>query len=113
MTEREAARMRRDELKHVIARKKLYLVLDLDHTLLNSARFIEVPPDEEAYLTACYSKARSAKSEQASGSHRGASGEKLSEDIVPSLSCLQFESFSIYIHVGLSDLNRSIVRFIA
>ncbi|BBM97737.1 RNA polymerase II C-terminal domain phosphatase-like 3/4 [Marchantia polymorpha subsp. ruderalis] len=74
VTEREAARMRRDELKHVIARKKLYLVLDLDHTLLNSARFIEVPPDEEAYLTACYSKARSAKSEQASGSHRGASG---------------------------------------
>ncbi|KAL3700575.1 hypothetical protein R1sor_018597 [Riccia sorocarpa] len=74
LTEREAARMRRDELKHVLARKKLYLVLDLDHTLLNSARFMEVPPDEEAYLIACYWKSRPTGPEQPAGSVGGAAG---------------------------------------
>ncbi|CAM6087114.1 unnamed protein product [Calypogeia fissa] len=55
VSETEAARMRRDELKHVMHKQKLYLVLDLDHTMLNSARFIEVLPEEEAHLAACYS----------------------------------------------------------
>lgn len=56
VSETEAARMRRDELKHVMLKQKLYLVLDLDHTMLNSARFIEVHPEEEAHLAACYTK---------------------------------------------------------
>jgi hypothetical protein len=30
--------MRRDELKRVTAMQKLYLVVDLDHTMLNSAK---------------------------------------------------------------------------
>ena len=30
--------------------RKLCLVLDLDHTLINSARFIEVEPEHEAQL---------------------------------------------------------------
>jgi RNA polymerase II C-terminal domain phosphatase-like 3/4 len=34
--------------------QKLYLVVDLDHTMLNSARFVEVPPEEELYLAATY-----------------------------------------------------------
>ena len=46
--------MRSDELKRVTGKKKLLLVVDLDHTMLNSARFIEVSPEEEAYLAATY-----------------------------------------------------------
>lgn len=50
VTQREADRMRSNELEKVLSNKKLYLVLDLDHTLLNSARFAEVPSNEESYL---------------------------------------------------------------
>lgn len=54
ITQTEAERMRSNELEKLLAKKKLYLVLDLDHTLLNSARFAEVPSDEEAYLSTVY-----------------------------------------------------------
>ena len=50
----EADRIRGNELERVLSNKKLYLVLDLDHTLLNSARFAEVTPDEYAYLCSVY-----------------------------------------------------------
>jgi hypothetical protein len=46
--------MRRDELRRVTSKQKLLLVVDLDHTMLNSARFMEVPQEEEAYLAAAY-----------------------------------------------------------
>lgn len=46
--------MRCDELRRVTLKQKLLLVVDLDHTMLNSARFSEVPQDEEAYLAAAY-----------------------------------------------------------
>ncbi|KAF6147892.1 hypothetical protein GIB67_014472 [Kingdonia uniflora] len=42
----ELARMRRADLKSLLQKKKLYLVLDLDHTLLNSTRFLDISPDE-------------------------------------------------------------------
>ncbi|KAH7286304.1 hypothetical protein KP509_32G000100 [Ceratopteris richardii] len=50
----EAERIKRTELQKISARRKLYLVLDLDHTLLNSARFMEVTSDEYTYLQAVY-----------------------------------------------------------
>ncbi|XP_002965594.2 RNA polymerase II C-terminal domain phosphatase-like 4 [Selaginella moellendorffii] len=48
------ARVREDELRQVLGKRKLFLVLDLDHTLLNSARWMEVFPDETAYLEHTY-----------------------------------------------------------
>ncbi|XP_057873270.2 RNA polymerase II C-terminal domain phosphatase-like 4 isoform X2 [Cryptomeria japonica] len=56
LTDREVARLRNNDLKKLLPRKKLYLVLDLDHTLLNSARFVEVPHEEAAYVTSTYLK---------------------------------------------------------
>ncbi|MCO5580894.1 hypothetical protein L7F22_034767 [Adiantum nelumboides] len=50
----EAERIRSNELKKLLLRKKLYLVLDLDHTLLNSTTFYEVTPKEDALLRAAY-----------------------------------------------------------
>lgn len=50
----EASRMRDSELKRVTAKKKLLLVVDLDHTVLNSARFSEVPAEERIYLSTTY-----------------------------------------------------------
>ncbi|GER49772.1 RNA polymerase II ctd phosphatase [Striga asiatica] len=45
----EMARVRGRDLKNLLRNKKLYLVLDLDHTLLNSARFSDITL-EEGYL---------------------------------------------------------------
>ncbi|XP_024991161.1 RNA polymerase II C-terminal domain phosphatase-like 4 isoform X3 [Cynara cardunculus var. scolymus] len=45
----EIARLRDRDLKNLLRHKKLYLVLDLDHTLLNSTRFSDVT-QEEGYL---------------------------------------------------------------
>lgn len=45
----EIARLRDKDLKNLLRHKKLYLVLDLDHTLLNSARLPDVTV-EEGYL---------------------------------------------------------------
>lgn len=42
----EIARLRDKDLKSLLRRKKLYLVLDLDHTLLNSTRFSDLTQDE-------------------------------------------------------------------
>ncbi|XP_020519618.1 RNA polymerase II C-terminal domain phosphatase-like 4 isoform X2 [Amborella trichopoda] len=50
----EVARLRATDLKNLYRRRKLYLVLDLDHTLLNSTRLVDVSPEEEAYLNATY-----------------------------------------------------------
>ncbi|KAF5726629.1 putative RNA polymerase II C-terminal domain phosphatase-like 3 [Tripterygium wilfordii] len=47
--QRERAR-RIDELKKMFAARKLCLVLDLDHTLLNSAKFVEIDPVHEEIL---------------------------------------------------------------
>jgi RNA polymerase II C-terminal domain phosphatase-like 3/4 len=38
-------------MKNLLRHKKLYLVLDLDHTLLNSTQLIHITPEEE-YLKA-------------------------------------------------------------
>ncbi|PWA74616.1 BRCT domain-containing protein [Artemisia annua] len=47
----EAARIRERDLKNLLRHKKLYLVLDLDHTLLNSTHFIDGDAtQEEGYL---------------------------------------------------------------
>ena len=47
----EAARIRESDLKNLLRHKKLYLVLDLDHTLLNSTHFIDGDANqEEGYL---------------------------------------------------------------
>ncbi|XP_077233959.1 RNA polymerase II C-terminal domain phosphatase-like 4 isoform X2 [Tasmannia lanceolata] len=43
----EIARLRGVDLKTLLCHRKLYLVLDLDHTLLNSTRLIDVTIDEE------------------------------------------------------------------
>ncbi|XP_026431161.1 RNA polymerase II C-terminal domain phosphatase-like 4 isoform X2 [Papaver somniferum] len=43
----ELARLRDKDLKSLLGKKKLYLVLDLDHTLLNSTHFHHISPDEE------------------------------------------------------------------
>lgn len=43
----EVTRLRDRDLKSLLRRKKLYLVLDLDHTLLNSARFMDITVEEE------------------------------------------------------------------
>lgn len=42
----EIARLRDKDLKNLLRKKKLYLVLDLDHTLLNSSRFLDLTIDE-------------------------------------------------------------------
>lgn len=43
----EIARLRNKDLKNLFSKKKLYLVLDLDHTLLNSSRLLDLTIDEE------------------------------------------------------------------
>ncbi|KAI5676179.1 hypothetical protein M9H77_07129 [Catharanthus roseus] len=45
----EIARLREKDLKNLFRHKKLYLVLDLDHTLLNSSRLLDIT-EEEGYL---------------------------------------------------------------
>ncbi|OIT26683.1 rna polymerase ii c-terminal domain phosphatase-like 4 [Nicotiana attenuata] len=45
----EIARLRDKDLKNLLRHKKLYLVLDLDHTLLNSTRLADISA-EELYL---------------------------------------------------------------
>ncbi|KAL5698910.1 protein-serine/threonine phosphatase [Ranunculus cassubicifolius] len=47
----EMARLRGSDLKNLLRNKKLYLVLDLDHTLLNSTRFMDISPEEEYIKT--------------------------------------------------------------
>ncbi|XP_057969776.1 RNA polymerase II C-terminal domain phosphatase-like 4 isoform X2 [Malania oleifera] len=42
----EIVRLRTTDLKNLLRRRKLYLVLDLDHTLLNSTRLVEMTPEE-------------------------------------------------------------------
>ncbi|XAR66769.1 Phosphoprotein phosphatase [Bertholletia excelsa] len=42
----EIARLRNRDLKNLLRHKKLYLVLDLDHTLLNSTRLVDMTADE-------------------------------------------------------------------
>lgn len=54
LADTEIERLRESDLKKLLPRQKLYLVLDLDHTLLNSARFIDILPEEEAYITSTY-----------------------------------------------------------
>lgn len=43
----EVARLREKDLKNLLQHKKLYLVLDLDHTLLNSTRLSDISAEEE------------------------------------------------------------------
>lgn len=45
----EIARLRDKDLKNLLRHKKLYLILDLDHTLLNSTRLADISA-EESYL---------------------------------------------------------------
>ncbi|XP_024385583.1 RNA polymerase II C-terminal domain phosphatase-like 4 [Physcomitrium patens] len=54
VSELEAARVRNAELRRVTGKQKLLLVVDLDHTMLNSARFSEVPAEERIYLSTTY-----------------------------------------------------------
>ncbi|OMO71922.1 hypothetical protein COLO4_27950 [Corchorus olitorius] len=43
----EIDRLRSAYMKNLLSQKKLYLVLDLDHTLLNSTHLIDLTPEEE------------------------------------------------------------------
>jgi RNA polymerase II C-terminal domain phosphatase-like 3/4 len=43
----EIEKLRKEDLKHLLKQKKLILVLDLDHTLINSTRMIDVIPQEQ------------------------------------------------------------------
>ncbi|KAL4450062.1 hypothetical protein ABPG77_010731 [Micractinium sp. CCAP 211/92] len=52
VSKHEAERMRQGTADRLLASRKLLLILDLDHTLLNSTRFIEVPPEAEQQLRA-------------------------------------------------------------
>lgn len=45
----EVARLREKDLKNLLRHRKLILVLDLDHTLLNSTRLADISA-EESYL---------------------------------------------------------------
>ncbi|KAE8124513.1 hypothetical protein FH972_019391 [Carpinus fangiana] len=47
----EIARLRNTDMKNLLRHKKLYLVLDLDHTLLNSTQLMHMTSEEE-YLKA-------------------------------------------------------------
>ncbi|CAH9088280.1 unnamed protein product [Cuscuta europaea] len=47
LTSDEVARLREKDLKNLLQHKKLYLVLDLDHTLLNSTKLSDISPEEE------------------------------------------------------------------
>ncbi|PIA45815.1 hypothetical protein AQUCO_01600211v1 [Aquilegia coerulea] len=47
----EMARLRGSDLKNLLRNKKLHLVLDLDHTLLNSTRLMDISPEEEYLKT--------------------------------------------------------------
>nr|GMD37772.1 RNA polymerase II C-terminal domain phosphatase-like 4 [Ipomoea batatas] len=47
LTYDEIARLREKDLKNLLQHKKLYLVLDLDHTLLNSTRISDILAEEE------------------------------------------------------------------
>uniref|UniRef100_A0A7N1A489 RNA polymerase II C-terminal domain phosphatase-like n=1 Tax=Kalanchoe fedtschenkoi TaxID=63787 RepID=A0A7N1A489_KALFE len=43
----ELARLRTKDVKNLLRHRKLYMILDLDHTLLNSTGITDVAPDEE------------------------------------------------------------------
>nr|GEV60525.1 RNA polymerase II C-terminal domain phosphatase-like 4 [Tanacetum cinerariifolium] len=47
LSDDEAARIRERDLKNLLRHKKLFLVLDLDHTLLNSTHFIDGDTTQE------------------------------------------------------------------
>lgn len=47
----EIVRLRSTDMKNLIRHKKLYLVLDLDHTLLNSTQLVHVTAAEEYLKT--------------------------------------------------------------
>ncbi|XP_038972761.1 RNA polymerase II C-terminal domain phosphatase-like 4 [Phoenix dactylifera] len=47
---RESDRLRKEDLKNLLREKKLILILDLDHTLLNSTRLADVSLEEEYLL---------------------------------------------------------------
>jgi RNA polymerase II C-terminal domain phosphatase-like 3/4 len=43
----EIVRLRNTDMKNLLRHKKLYLILDLDHTLLNSTQLMHMTLDEE------------------------------------------------------------------
>ncbi|CAK8534643.1 unnamed protein product [Lathyrus sativus] len=47
----EISRLRNIDMKNLLCRKKLYLVLDLDHTLLNSSSLDRLSPEEKPIIT--------------------------------------------------------------
>lgn len=47
----EVSRLRNIDMKNLLCRKKLYLVLDLDHTLLNSTRLNRLSQEEMPIIT--------------------------------------------------------------
>ncbi|KAL4452377.1 hypothetical protein ABPG75_008039 [Micractinium tetrahymenae] len=52
VSKQEAERLRQGTADRLLASRKLLLILDLDHTLLNSTRFAEVPPQADQQLRA-------------------------------------------------------------
>lgn len=43
----EIVRLRSKDMKNLLRHKKLHLILDLDHTLLNSSQLVHMTPEEE------------------------------------------------------------------
>lgn len=52
VSKHEAERLRQGTADRLLASRRLLLILDLDHTLLNSTRFAEVPPEADQQLRA-------------------------------------------------------------
>ncbi|KAK2646753.1 hypothetical protein Ddye_021948, partial [Dipteronia dyeriana] len=50
----EIVRLRNTDMKNLLRHKKLYLVLDLDHTLLNSTLLAHLTPEEEVGASSLY-----------------------------------------------------------
>jgi len=46
----EISRLRNTDMKSLLCRKKLYFVLDLDHTLLNSTHLSDLSSEESSLL---------------------------------------------------------------
>lgn len=49
--DKEISRLRNTDMKTLLRHKKLYLVLDLDHTLLNSTHLVHLSSEELHLVT--------------------------------------------------------------
>jgi hypothetical protein len=91
VSELEASRVRNAELRRVTGKQKLLLVVDLDHTMLNSARFSEVPLEERTYLSTAY---RGPNPNSNNGAHVGMESNHGASAICICIQCLVVDESS-------------------